>query len=266
MDDENDDVPRRAGRPLWWRVVVRNPRDSSIAIVAAAAMTAIVVNGLFLQPGPHPAPIFAVKSPIAAVEQTGTVMMPRPRPPTADAVRRDAASPVPPAQAARARNDIVTDIQRELARRSFYDGAVDGVYGSRTDAALRDFEQASGVKTAGDVSEVTLQTILRAPAKSKTPLPAPAPPRRDAIAELIAPPLPSAPSLPSTPTPSRQLIAVQRVLGDFGYGQVKPTGTFDGETRAAIERFERDRNMPITGQLSDRLVRELGMMTGRPLD
>lgn len=260
MDDENDAAPRRAGRPLWWRVVVRNPRDSLIAVVAAGATTAILVNGLFLQPGPHPAPIFAVKSPIAAGDQTGTVMMPRPRPPEADAVRRDAVvPPQQPPQPARSRSDIVTDIQRELVRRGFYDGAVDGVYGSRTDAALRDFEQASGVKTAGDVSEVTLQAILRAPAKSKTPLPAPAP-RRDAIAELIAPPPPPA------PTPSRQLIAVQRVLGDFGYGQVRPSGTFDAETRAAIERFERDRSMPITGQLSERLVRELGAMTGRPLD
>jgi peptidoglycan hydrolase-like protein with peptidoglycan-binding domain len=255
-DDENDGELRRAGRPLWWRVVVRNPRDSLIAIVAAGAMTAIVVNGLFLQPGPHPAPIFTVKSPLAALEPTGTIMMPRPRPLAADAGRRDAAVP---AQPGRARSDIVTDIQRELVRRGFYDGAIDGVYGSRTDAAVRDFEQASGVKTAGDASETTLQAILRAPVKSKPPLPAAAP-RRDAIAGLIGPPPPAA------PTPSRQLIAVQRVLGDFGYGQVKPTGVFDGETRAAIERFERDRSMPVTGQLSDRLVRELGAMTGRPLD
>jgi hypothetical protein len=32
-----------------------------------------------------------------------------------------------------------------------------------------------------------------------------------------------------------------------------------------IERFERDRKMPVTGQVSERLVRELAAQTGRPL-
>jgi hypothetical protein len=34
----------------------------------------------------------------------------------------------------------------------------------------------------------------------------------------------------------------------------------------AIEKFERDRKLPVTGQISDRFVRELSSMTGRPLE
>jgi hypothetical protein len=34
----------------------------------------------------------------------------------------------------------------------------------------------------------------------------------------------------------------------------------------AIEKFERDRNLPVTGKISDRFVRELSSMTGRPLE
>jgi len=34
----------------------------------------------------------------------------------------------------------------------------------------------------------------------------------------------------------------------------------------AIEKFERERRLPITGQASDRVVRELASMTGRPLE
>jgi peptidoglycan hydrolase-like protein with peptidoglycan-binding domain len=60
--------------------------------------------------------------------------------------------------------------------------------------------------------------------------------------------------------------AVQRALSDFGYGQIKPTGVYDPDTRAAIEKFERDHKLPVTGQLSDRVVRELAAMTGRPLE
>jgi hypothetical protein len=55
-------------------------------------------------------------------------------------------------------------------------------------------------------------------------------------------------------------------LADFGYGQIKPTGNLDPATSAAIEKFERDRRLPITGQMSDQFVRELAGVTGRPLE
>ncbi|HEY6255430.1 MAG TPA: peptidoglycan-binding protein [Xanthobacteraceae bacterium] len=47
---------------------------------------------------------------------------------------------------------------------------------------------------------------------------------------------------------------------------MKPTGVVDTETRAAIEKFERERRLPITGQPSERVARELSGLTGRPLD
>jgi hypothetical protein len=65
---------------------------------------------------------------------------------------------------------------------------------------------------------------------------------------------------------SRRVASVQRALTDYGYGQLKPTGNVGSETQAAIQRFERDRKLPVTGQMSDRLVRELSVVTGRPID
>ena len=38
------------------------------------------------------------------------------------------------------------------------------------------------------------------------------------------------------------------------------------DTQAAIAKFERDRKLPVTGQMSDRLVRELSAMIGHPID
>jgi peptidoglycan hydrolase-like protein with peptidoglycan-binding domain len=60
--------------------------------------------------------------------------------------------------------------------------------------------------------------------------------------------------------------AVQRALTEYGYGQLKPTGAIGSDTQAAIQKFERERKMPVTGQMSDRLVRELIMVIGRPID
>lgn len=65
---------------------------------------------------------------------------------------------------------------------------------------------------------------------------------------------------------TRRIAAVQRALTEYGYGQLKPTGVIGTDTQAAIQKFERDRKLPVTGQLSDRLIRDLTVLTGRPID
>jgi peptidoglycan hydrolase-like protein with peptidoglycan-binding domain len=65
---------------------------------------------------------------------------------------------------------------------------------------------------------------------------------------------------------ARRIAAVQRALTDYGYGQLKPTGNVGSDTSAAIQKFERERKLPVTGQMSERLVRELNAVTGRALD
>ena len=102
----------------------------------------------------------------------------------------------------------------------------------------------------------------------------------DPLASLVkattaAPAAPSAIARPPAPIPSaganpaagsRRVAAVQRTLTEYGYGQLKPTGTIGSDTQAAIQKFERERKIPVTGQMSDRLVRELSTMVGRPID
>lgn len=65
---------------------------------------------------------------------------------------------------------------------------------------------------------------------------------------------------------SSRIMAVQRVLTNYGYGQIKPTGVLDQPTRVAIEKFEREHRLPVTGRISGRLVSELSAMIGHPLD
>ena len=64
----------------------------------------------------------------------------------------------------------------------------------------------------------------------------------------------------------RRVAAVQRALTEYGYGQLKPTGIIGSDTQAAIQKFERARKLPVTGQVSDRLVRELAVMIGHPIE
>src|SRR5262245_23145283 len=205
-----------------------------------------------MQTGTHPAPMFKAALPPAAkpvmAADTATATVPRPRPPET-APAKAAAPPAP-----RTPGEIITDIQRELARRGFYDGTVDGLYGPKTDGAIRDFEQVAGLKPSAEPNETLLQAIMRSPAKTAKAAPgAPAP---------VRPP----PAVPDRPAPSKRVVAVQRALAEYGYGQIKPTGFVDAETQAAIEKFERERKLPVTGQPSDRVTRELAALTGRPLE
>jgi hypothetical protein len=73
-------------------------------------------------------------------------------------------------------------------------------------------------------------------------------------------------SIASAAQGSRRVAAVQRALTEYGYGQLKPTGTVGSDTQAAIQKFERARKIPVTGQMSDRLVHELTAMIGHPID
>jgi hypothetical protein len=67
-------------------------------------------------------------------------------------------------------------------------------------------------------------------------------------------------------TGSRRVAAVQRALSENGYGQLRATGTIGADTQAAIQKFERERHMVVTGQMSDRLVKELTIVTGHPIE
>jgi Putative peptidoglycan binding domain len=124
------------------------------------------------------------------------------------------------------------------------------------------------------------------PLEPKPAEPKPAEPKAtDPLANLIkatsAPPVaPSNIARPPAPIPvssrnetiansaqgSRRVAEVQRALTEYGYGQLKPTGTVGSETQAAIQKFERERKIPVTGQMSDRLVHELTAVIGHPID
>ena len=87
-------------------------------------------------------------------------------------------------------------------------------------------------------------------------------------------PQPSAVAVARPPAPipvpqgpaAKRIAGVQRALSEYGYGNLKITGTMGGETQSAIQKFEREHKMQVTGQVSDRLLRELGAAIGHPVE
>ena len=234
-DDEEYDRPA-AARPWWWSVLLRRPRDTLAGIVAAGAVVAIVVNGVYMQHGPHPAPIFAIKPLPIAPSRESVGALPRPHAAAQDTGPREAA----PA-ATRAVPAVV-----ELPR-------------------PRPANAPAGPGARKDpIAELLAGHILQTSA-----------PPRAQPAQQAAPPATSAAPVPPAPIPapsrslaqpSRQVLAVQRALSEFGYGQIKPTGLMDDETRTALKQFQGSHNLQVTGELSDQVKRELASMVGHELN
>jgi Putative peptidoglycan binding domain len=125
-----------------------------------------------------------------------------------------------------------------------------------TDAAIAAPSETKPVESRSVEANDPLANLVKATAApASTPSniprpPAPVPFRNETLA----------------PSGSRRVAAVQRALTEYGYGQLKPTGTIGADTQAAIQKFERDRKIPVTGQMSDRVVHELTAMVGHPID
>jgi hypothetical protein len=194
--------------------------------------------------------------------------------------------------------------ERNLAMRILLHSPKDLIAGAVAFAAVSAIIANAMFMQAGHHPSPMFGTTVSAPMAAANPLPRPRPveatlrpvdvkpaavrpaevkpaPAVSVIAKTSAAPVTSANvARPPAPTPvssrsdpvgdlivaSRRVAAVQRALTDYGYGQLKPTGTVGSDTLAAIQKFERDRKLPVTGQMSDRLVRELSAATGRAID
>lgn len=241
-------APRRVQRSYFVRVMRRlmpcRPTDAIALLVVVMATLAVLVNALMLQRPPHSAPTITGAQDSGASTNRNAATR---KGATAATPATPARTPIPPLRpesaAVQARAQLVLDIQRELTARGHYDGAVDGRPGPRTDQAIRDFERSQGIPITGEPSGELLDRVRRAGAKS------------DITGSL--PPVSGSPG-------SIRVLNVQRVLARLGYGPLRLTGMHDPDTRASIERFERDRGLSLSGDITDRLIRELAAVSGAP--
>jgi len=190
--------------------------------LVAALSAAILYNTLFLQDG--------IRNPGEATGSLGatrlTVEAPKDSTPAAIIVRVD---------------PMVEAVQRELAQSGFYTGPVDGLDGRRTRTSIAAYQKANGLNPTGEASQDLIDHIRLT---------------REIVA---ASGMTDEAGLPQRSDPIRR---VQTALAELGY----LPGTIDGflgeQTRDAIRQFERDRGLPVTGDVTEALVAELAKTSG----
>ncbi|HEY4846419.1 MAG TPA: peptidoglycan-binding domain-containing protein [Methylocella sp.] len=87
-------------------------------------------------------------------------------------------------------------------------------------------------------------------------------PPHDGISLLLKAP-PARPTIEATASaaPSKLVLAAQRALVKLGF-VLKPDGVAGATTRQAIERYERDHGLPVHGDLTPALLRQLSAEAG----
>jgi peptidoglycan hydrolase-like protein with peptidoglycan-binding domain len=90
---------------------------------------------------------------------------------------------------------------------------------------------------------------------------------RDGLGDLIrlGEPAPIPPGLIGRTDVNRTIGAGQRALSKLGYA-VAADGIMGPGTRQAIEQFERDRRLPVTGEFGPQTVRALTAQSGIQVD
>jgi len=220
----------RALRGFW-----RRP-GTYLALTGASCLSgAIFANALLLQPERHPAPMFT--SSIATVARTSHTPVPLPpariTPETADIAKR---------------TDVTADIQNELMKRGFYVGPTGVSTGTSLENAIRDYQEAAGIKVDGQTSEALLAQIRASKLTVK-----------DQILQLLKPGQAQADQ-------QKTLVQVQRALNKLGYGPLKADGVFGAGSKAALEKFEKDRKLAVKGDPQGRVLRELASASGMAVE
>jgi len=239
--DDDDEMPRRRRRSakaaaieveeergLVMRILLHSPKDMVAGLLAAAAICAILANALFLQAGRHPSPMFGSVVTLPAPQAAAVSPLPRPRP--VELISKPVEAEPPEIRPVEVRGADPKHVETKSA-----DPRGDS---KKTDSKNPDSMANLVVKSTG--------APTAAPTNAARP-PAPIPDTAQSAG-------------------ARRVAAVQRALTQYGYGQLKPTGAVGSDTQAAITKFERDRKLPVTGQMSDRLVKELTAMIGHPID
>ncbi len=247
-----------AGTMLFVYDVSMTPFRLRLFLLTFCAVAAgITFNALYMQGDPHLAGT-AIRAPEQDHAQTAspsvaTASLPK-SDPASVALRSEAATAPErfeiltnaadkPERRAPIPAETVRAVERELARKGYDPGPIDGRADLQTRAAIIAFEFDEGLPLRGEPDEDILKALIFAAAAG-------------------------GPGTGSSDRFERKddlVMQVQQILAQMGYASGPIDGRLDETTRDAIRKFEADRNLEGEGRLTARVLLELVIVAGHPL-
>lgn len=207
--------------------------QARIFLVAFAVMAAaITYNATFRQHGSHPAPM---SGDISQQEKSAShKQVTGPRRARALPRRSEVAAPLP-------KDSNVIAIQRRLTEAGYHPGPADGVLGDQTKAAIIAFEQDNRLPLTGEATDRVLRVLIMG----------------------VSPGDSASDASQTMPEETAAFIkSVQKTLNGLGFDPGPIDGLIGASTETAIKKFEADRNLPVTGKINGRMVKELKQASG----
>lgn len=230
---------------------MNHPGRVMAALFLSGCAGAIAWNALVLQSTRHPAPLFTHND--ASMAAAPMPLMPplQPLPPT----RPEAEVPEAQAVAGHEQPAAPAPVLHETSP-----APAAPAPRAQPRSPIGDLIRTNGVPSAAPQPSARTQ---QAAVQPQAPAPVRAPTVRDPIAEMIrlGGPVPTPPANVGQPNGGDTVLSGQRALARLGYG-VKVDGEMGPGTRQALQRFEQDRRLPVTGTFSPRTMRELSSLSG----
>lgn len=257
-------APLTTGLATAFLACVRRPGRALVSLAALGVGLGVIANALYLQPGRHPAPLFAgagAGDAARAAQQAQAAANPHA---SSGVLASSAPVALPPISTQRAQQRANAPLDPQPMTSA--PAALQPTQTASTPPA-QPRQQTNAQSNAQTNAQSNVQAQANA-AQARAPQAKPADPigaliRGDAPAVVNASLQPTVVSA-ADPLQARRILATQRALDRLGF-QVASDGVLGPGTRAAIQRFERERDLPVTGDLSPRTLRALAARSGVPI-
>ncbi len=137
----------------------------------------------------------------------------------------------------------VKKVQRRLKKLGYYDGSIDGDYGSGTKAAVKSFQKKNGLNVTGRVNKSTLDKLNSSGAKK-----ADSSDKKDSG---------SSDGTCAAGDSGDAVRKVQRRLKKLGYYKGSIDGDFGSGTKDAVKRFQKKNGLSVNGRVNKNTLTKL---------
>ncbi|MEE9315129.1 MAG: peptidoglycan-binding protein [Rhizobiaceae bacterium] len=219
------------------------------AALSLLVMSSVFVNAAWYQPGKHPSPLFSTR-----VDATATSRIAKVKKPDVAVVKTAEASKKTKTGVSSSSKELLREVQTALSVRGYYGGKLDGVFGSRTKKAITSFQSDHSLKPDGTATVRLLTQVLMSASARPQEVPIP---KQNIVAKVQAEVQTVKVSTATAPAQADGLIArIQSGLRAYGH-DVKVDGKMGQQTATAIQRFQLDYGMKVTGEPSDLVLKKL---------
>ena len=137
------------------------------------------------------------------------------------------------------------EVQRHLKELGVYSGAVDGIWGRDSQEALERFQQTRGLQVTSNLNQATLATMGIKPA--------------DLLSLGDQPGAMAGRDVRGGALNADAVRSIQSRLKQFGFYAGEADGIWGDSTQAALERFQRDRGLQVSGSVNPNTLTTMGL-------